>query len=537
MTTTAAPTPAAAAPPVPFANEPLLELRRPAARAALTRALAALDARLPLRAPVVIDGAEHPGLPLPSVDPCAPARVVAHAGRATADDATAAVAAARRAFPAWSDRTPGDRAGVLLRAAAHLRERRHELAALLLRETAKPWPEADADVCEAIDFLEYYARQALALAAPRELVHVTGERNTMTYTARGVAAVIAPWNFALAIPAGMVAAALVTGNTVVLKPAEQAPACAAALYDAFRAAGLPAGALHVLPGEDEPARALVVHPHVHTIAFTGSGAAGRDILRKAADVVPGQHHLKRVVCEMGGKNIVIVDADADVDEVVPALLHSAFAFAGQKCSAAARVLVHASRHDELAERLAGAVAALQVGEASTFGVDVPAVIDAESVERIARYAAMAHADGQVLAQAATPDGPAAAGGFYVRPLLAGGLTSDCPLLHEEVFGPILTIEPVASVDAACDIVDASPFALTGGLFSRNPQTVAHVAARTPVGSLYVNREITGARVGRHPFGGNRLSGGGTKAGGPDYLLAFVEGRVVVENTVRHGMVV
>jgi RHH-type proline utilization regulon transcriptional repressor/proline dehydrogenase/delta 1-pyrroline-5-carboxylate dehydrogenase len=531
-------TTAPAAPPLgPFANEPLLELRRPAARAALTQALADLDARLPLHAPVTIDGREHPGLPLASIDPSRPARVVAHAGRATATDADAAVAAARRAFGAWSAKTAAERAAVLVRAAAQLRDRRHELAALILRETAKPWPEADADVCEAIDFLEYYARHALALAEPRELVHIAGERNTMTYTARGVAAVIAPWNFALAIPAGMVAAALVTGNTVVLKPAEQAPACAAALYDAFRGAGLPDGVLNVLPGEDEPARALVIHPHVHTIAFTGSSAAGRDILRKAADVVPGQHHLKRVVCEMGGKNIVIVDADADVDEVVPALLHSAFAFAGQKCSAAARVLVHQDLHAELTERLAGAVAALQVGEASVFGVDVPPVIDAEATGRIARYAAMARTDGTVLAEAALPADAAATGGFYATPLLVAGLPADCPLLHEEVFGPILTLEPVASVDAACDIVDASPFALTGGLFSRNPRTVAHVAARTPVGSLYVNREITGARVGRHPFGGNRLSGGGTKAGGPDYLLAFVEGRVVVENTVRHGMVV
>lgn len=520
----------------PFVNEPLAELRRDAPRRALARALADLDARLPLRAPVSIDGVEHAGLPRASVDPARPARIVARAGDAGAQDADAAVAAARRAFPAWSARPAAERADVLLGAAAHLRRRRHELAALLLRETAKPWPEADADVCEAIDFLEYYARQALALAAPRELVHVAGERNVMTYAARGVTAVIAPWNFALAIPAGMVAAALVTGNTAVLKPAEQAPACAAALLDAFLAAGLPPGALPLLPGGDEPARALVAHPHVHTIAFTGSSAAGRDILRRAADVVPGQHHLKRVVCEMGGKNIVIVDGDADLDEVVPALVRSAFAFAGQKCSAAARVLVHADRYDELATRLAGAVAALQVGEASAFGVDVPALIDAEAVERVARYAAMARAHGTVLAEAVAPL-DAGTAGFYAPALLVSGLPADCPVLHEEIFGPLLSIEPVASVDAACDIVDGSPFALTGGLFSRSPRTVAHVAARTPVGSLYVNREITGARVGRHPFGGNRLSGGGTKAGGPDYLLAFVEGRVVVENTVRHGMVV
>jgi RHH-type proline utilization regulon transcriptional repressor/proline dehydrogenase/delta 1-pyrroline-5-carboxylate dehydrogenase len=522
----------------PFVNEPLLELRRPGPRAALTAALSALDARLPLQAPVVVDGVVRPGTPRASVDPAAPARVVAHAGDASTDDADAAVAAARAAFPSWCARTARERTDVLLAAAAQLRARRLELTALLLRETAKPWPEADADVCEAIDFLEYYARHALTLAEPRELVHVAGERNVMTYTGRGVAAVIAPWNFALAIPAGMVAAALVTGNTVVLKPAEQAPACAAALYDAFRAAGLPSGVLHVLPGGDEPAKALVAHPHVHTIAFTGSSAAGRDILRRAADVVPGQHHLKRVVCEMGGKNIVIVDSDADVDEVVPALLHSAFAFAGQKCSAAARVLVHQDIHDELVTRLAGAVATLQTGSPATFGVDVPPVIDPESVARVQRYVAMSQAEGAVLAQSTAPvNGTDGDGGFHVPATLVGGLPADCPILHEEIFGPVLSIEPVASIDVACDIVDASPFALTGGLFSRNPQTVAHVTARTPVGSLYVNREITGARVGRHPFGGNRLSGGGTKAGGPDYLEAFVQARVVVENTVRHGMVV
>lgn len=522
----------------PFAGEPFLELRRPAPRRALAQALADLDTQLPLRAPVVIDGEERGELTRTSVDPSRPNRIVARFGDASAADAGDAIAAARRAFPAWSARTAEDRAGVLLRTAAHLRARRPELTALILRETAKPWPEADADVCEAIDFLEYYARQAIDIAAPRELVHVAGERNVMTYTGRGVAAVIAPWNFALAIPTGMVAAALVTGNTVVLKPAEQAPACSAALLEAFRAAGLPAGALHVLPGGDEPAKALVVHPHVHTIAFTGSSVAGRDILRKAADVVPGQHHLKRVVCEMGGKNIVIVDGDADVDEVVPALLQSAFAFAGQKCSAAARVLAHEDVYEELRTRLAGAVAAMQVGEASAFGVDVPPVIDPDAVARVARYTAMARtAGGDVLARAELPDDAASSGGTYVAPVLVGGLPADCPVLHEEIFGPLLTIEPVASIDAACDLVDASPFALTGGLFSRNPQTIAHVAARTPVGSLYVNREITGARVGRHPFGGNRLSGGGTKAGGPDYLLAFVEGRVLVENTVRHGMVV
>lgn len=517
----------------PFANEPLFELRRPGPRAVLAQALADLDAHLPLKAPVVIGGVVRGGLSRTSTDPGAPDRVVARAGDASAQDAADAVAAARSALAGWAARTAQERAAVLTKAAAYLRGRRAELTALVLRETAKPWPEADADVCEAIDFLEYYARAAIELAEPRELVTVPGERSAMTYVPRGVTAVIAPWNFPLAIPAGMVAAALVTGNTAVLKPAGQAPACAAALHDAFAAAGLPAGALNVLPGGDAPAKALVAHPHVHTIAFTGSGAAGRDILRRAAEVVDGQHHLKRVVCEMGGKNIVIVDGDADVDEVVPALLRSAYAFAGQKCSAAARVLVHRDVYDALTERLAGAVGTLLVGAAEVPGVDVPPVIDAEAARRVARYAEIARRDGTVLAEAPVL---ADAGGHVVAPLLVADLPAGSPVLHEEIFGPLLAIEPVASVEAACDIVDASPFALTGGLFTRSPRTVSYVSLRTPVGSLYVNRDITGARVGRHPFGGNRLSGGGTKAGGPDYLPAFVEGRVVIENTVRHGMV-
>ena len=513
----------------PFANEPALELRRAPARDSLTAALRELDERLPLRVPVLIAGDEVAREEFTSTDPGTPSRVVAVASRATEDDAAAAVAAATEAFPAWRDRT--DRPEIMVRAAAALRERRLELAALAVRECAKPWGEADADICEAIDFLEYYARDAVDLAEGRSLVQVPGERNSMRYRARGVAAVIAPWNFPLAIPLGMTAAALVTGNTVVLKPAEQSPGCALALAEALHGAGVPPGALSLLPGFGDVGAALVRDPRVHVIAFTGSSAVGLEIVRTAAEVPEGQNHIKRVVAELGGKNCVIVDSDADLDEVVPAVVRSAFVYAGQKCSAAARVLAHESVADALTERLAGAVSVLQVGQAETFGTEVPPVIDEEARDRVLRYAALAERDGRVAAR--RDDVPAE--GWFCPPTLAADLRADSAVLSDEIFGPVLAVEAVPSVEAACDALDRSPFALTGGLFSRSPATVEYVTRRSPVGNLYVNRAITGAMVGRQPFGGNRRSGVGSKAGGPDYLLQFVEPRVVSENTMRHGI--
>ncbi len=438
----------------------------------------------------------------------------------------------------WRRRPAAERAAVLIRAAAWMRERRLEIAALEVRETAKPWREADGDVCEAIDFLEYYARAAVALEehpalGGPDLLQPPGERNELRWHPRGVVAVISPWNFPVAIPLGMVAAGLATGNAVVLKPAEQAPACSYMAVRALREAGVPASALALLPGEGPVGARLVGHPLVHTIAFTGSGPVGLEILRRAAEMAPGQRHLKRVVAEMGGKNCIIVDSDADLDDVVPALVKSAFNYAGQKCSAAARVLAHEAIHDALVERLAGAIEVLHVGQASDPAIDVPPVIEREAQERVAHYAAQAEATGTIAARAAdVPDR-----GWFATPTLATDLPEDSPVLQDEIFGPLLAVERVKSIEAACDRVDQSSYALTGGLFSRSPRTVDYVADRTPVGNLYVNREITGAMVGRQPFGGNRLSGTGTKAGGPGYLLQFVEPRVVTENTVRHGLVV
>jgi RHH-type proline utilization regulon transcriptional repressor/proline dehydrogenase/delta 1-pyrroline-5-carboxylate dehydrogenase len=515
----------------PFANEPVLELRRAAERKRLQAALAGLE--LPLHVPVWIGDEQRHGDELVSTDPSDPERVVALAARGTPAEAGAAVAAARAAFPAWAATAASERAAALLRSAAWMRERRAELAALAMRECAKPWPEADADVCEAIDFLEFYARGALELAEGAPLLQVPGERNELRYVPRGVCAVIAPWNFPLAIPMGMTAAALATGNTVVLKPAEQAPGCGLRVVEALRAGGVPAGAIALLPGEGDAGAALASDPDVATIAFTGSGPVGLELLRTAADVEPGARQLTRVVAEMGGKNCVIVDSDADLDEAIPAIIESAFAYAGQKCSAASRVLVHEAIHDAFVERLAGAVAGLQVGPADDFATDVPAVVEQEAQERVRRYVELAAQEGSIATEAHAIPGD----GWYCPPVVATGLPLDSAILRDEIFGPLLAVESVRSVDEACDRIDELPVALTGGLFSRNPRTVRRVVTRSPVGNLYVNRSTTGAMVGRQPFGGNRLSGTGTKAGGHDYLLYFVEPRVVTENTVRHGLVV
>jgi len=516
---------------VSFANEPTLELRRSDARDRLLAALAELDPRLPIEVPVMIGGDPVAAPSLRSIDPGDPERVVAVAGRGGAEHAEAAVDAAVVGLADWRARSGVERAGVLTGAAANLRERRLELAALEVRECAKPWPDADADVCEAIDFLEYYAAGAEALDHAPELAQAPGERNSMRYEPVGVAAVISPWNFPLAIPTGMTAAALAAGNAVVLKPAEQAPGCAHALVEALHGAGVPTAALGLLPGEGDAGAALVGDPRVGLIAFTGSGAVGLEIVRRAAETPAGQDHVKRVIAEMGGKNCVIVDSDADLDDAVPAIVESAFGYAGQKCSAASRVLVDESIAANLLERLTGAVDSLLVGAAESFATDVPPLIEAEAQRRVDGYRAAAADRGRLLsAPRELPER-----GWYCAPAIVTELPADSPVLREEIFGPLLSVEPVAGIEAALEIVDSLPFALTAGVFSRDPGTVATVSDAVAAGNLYVNRSTTGAMVARQPFGGNRLSGIGAQAGGPDYLRQFTRSRVVSENTMRHGL--
>ena len=517
--------------PTAFANEPILELRRSSVRSRLADALARVDRELPVAVPVLVGRDARAGDELASTDPGAPERVVAAATAATAADVDAAVAEAELGRSTWGATPATERAAALTVAAAWLRERRLEIAALAVRECAKPWPEADADVCEAIDFLEYYARLAVDLDRGRPLLQVPGERNELRYVPRGIVAVVSPWNFPLAIPCGMTSAALAAGNAVVLKPAEQSPGLAYQLVQALRAGGVPPSAIALLPGEGDVGAALVAHPGVHAIAFTGSLAVGREIVASAAQLRDGQRHFKQVVAELGGKNCVIVASDADLDEAVPAIVGSAFNYAGQKCSAASRVLVHEAIADQLLERLGGAVRTLIVGQAETLGTDVPPVIERDAQERVGRYEQAARAGGRIVAQAPPPEGS----GWFCPATVAADLPDGSPVLEEEIFGPLLAVQRVRDVEQACDVVDGLSYALTGGLFTRDPGVVRRVRQRSPVGNLYINRGITGAMVARQPFGGNRLSGTGLKAGGPDYLLQFVEQRAVSENTMRHGL--
>jgi RHH-type proline utilization regulon transcriptional repressor/proline dehydrogenase/delta 1-pyrroline-5-carboxylate dehydrogenase len=513
-----------------FHNEPVPDIRSAVHREERLAGLAWLDEQLPMRAPSLIGDEAHEGDAILSTDPADPERAVATAPRSGPAEVDAAVTMAQRGYRIWSAVPARERALVLSRAAAWMRGNRLTLAACCVREAGKPWAEADAEISEAIDFLEFYARGAVALDHGRPLFQAPGERNGMHYVPRGIVAVLSPFNLPLAMPAGLVGAALATGNSVVLKPAEQTPLCGSMLVQALRACGVPPEALGLVQGDGRAGAALVRDSRVATVAFTGSVPIGLDVLRAAADVVPGQRQLKRAIVEMGGKNCVIVDEGADVGGAVEAIVRSAFDYAGQKCSAASRLLVHDAVADALIERLADAVGALRVGPPEAFDTQVGPVIDQTAQERVAHYAEQAAAAGRVAAHRVPEHRPAR--GWYCPPIVVSELDPATPVLREEVFGPLLTVERVASIADACDRVDALPFALTGGLFTRNADTARHVFARTPVGNLYVNRATTGAMVGRQPFGGNRLSGSGSRAGGPDYLLHFVEPLVVTESIVQ-----
>jgi RHH-type proline utilization regulon transcriptional repressor/proline dehydrogenase/delta 1-pyrroline-5-carboxylate dehydrogenase len=412
-----------------------------------------------------------------------------------------------------------------------MRARRDELAALEVFEAGKPWREADADVCEAIDFCEYYGREALRLAAGGLVESPPGERNTLQYQPRGIGAVIAPWNFPLAIPTGMVVAGLVTGNAVLFKPAEQTPAVAFKLVEALQAGGVPDGVLAFLPGIGEEVGAyLVEHPDVSFVTFTGSKAVGLGIVEAAAVHRRGQRQVKRVVAEMGGKNGLIVDADADLDQAVPIVLSSAFGYAGQKCSACARLIVLDAVHDQLVERLVGAAQQLRMGHPREMGTELGPVIDADAHKRVRSFIEQAPAEGHVvLAREDVPET-----GYFVGPTIVLDVAPDSRLATEEIFGPVLAVMRAASFEEAISRANDTDYALTAGVVSRSPSHIRLATEELRAGNVYVNRSITGAVVGRQPFGGYGLSGVGSKAGGPDYLHQFVDPRAVSENTLRQG---
>jgi RHH-type proline utilization regulon transcriptional repressor/proline dehydrogenase/delta 1-pyrroline-5-carboxylate dehydrogenase len=470
------------------------------------------------------------------------------------------IARATKAFPAWRDFDPIARCGVLIEAARSMRARRDELSGVMIKESGKTWREADADACEAIDFCEYYARVAAPMFARERLGRFIGELDEQWHQARGVAAVIAPWNFPLAICTGMTVAALVTGNTVIVKPAEQTPGIARImadlLNDALRKAGAPEGVLQFAPGAGEVVGAsLVRDPRVALIAFTGSRDVGLDILNAAAPMsafgadraayeafVRGEHaQVKKVICEMGGKNAVIIDTSADLDEAVLGVRHSAFGFQGQKCSAASRVIVVDPAGSQgpaittFVRRFVEATKALTIGDPMLPGTDVGPVIDAESKAKIQKYIELGKRESRLELAMATPAGlEEKTGRHFVGPHVFSGVKPEHAIWRDEIFGPVIAVMHASSYDEALALANASPYKLTGGVFSRKPSHLEQAKREFRVGNLYLNRGITGALVARQPFGGFGMSGVGSKAGGRDYLLQFVEPRASSENTLRRG---
>jgi RHH-type proline utilization regulon transcriptional repressor/proline dehydrogenase/delta 1-pyrroline-5-carboxylate dehydrogenase len=516
-----------------FRNYPLADFSQEANRQAMQAALKTVAGQLGATYPLVINGERiRTAATIDSYNPSHRRQLVGRAACATAEHAEKALAAAVRAFPSWRDTPAEKRAECFFRAAKIMRERHWELAAWEVCECAKQWREADADVAETIDYCDYYAREMLRLARPQRR-DVPGEDNEYFYDPRGVAIIIAPWNFPMAILAGMTTAALVTGNTAIMKPAEQSPIIAAKLMDIFLEAGVPPGAVSYLPGKgEEIGPVLVNHKDTAIVAFTGSRAVGLLLNKQAAETPPGQDHVKRVITEMGGKNAIIIDDDADLDEAVAGVAASAFGYQGQKCSACSRAIVLESIHDQFLHRLIEATKSLKVGPAEDPSCFVGPVIDEEARQRILWYIEKAKSECR-LAYAGDVSSLVDEG-HYVGPHIFADVAPTSTLAQEEIFGPVLAVIRAKDLTHALQIAEGTPYALTGGLYSRSPENIARVRRSFRVGNLYINRKITGALVDRQPFGGFKLSGIGSKAGGPDYLLQFVNPRVITENTLRSG---
>ncbi len=463
-------------------------------------------------------------------NPSRPTQVLAKICLASTTEAEQAVQAAKTAWKTWKKVPPEQRAAKLEKLADLMVRDRFKLIAEQVLEVGKPWDQADGDIGEAIDFCRYYARDMKNLAQPQKMGRVPGESSLYQYQSRGVALVIAPWNFPLAILCGMAAAAVVTGNTVIMKPAEQSSIVAAGLMTLMKEVGFPPGVVNFLPGlGEEVGEHLVNHPDITTIAFTGSKNVGLHILNRASLVHKGQTHVKRCLIEMGGKNAIIVDNDADLDEAVDGVVYSAFGFAGQKCSACSRVIVLDEVYDKFVDRLIESTKSLIVAEAQDPQCYYGPVIDKEAHQRILKTIEEAKQNHKLLFSGTAP-----AEGYFVPPTIFEVKDSKADLAQEEVFGPVLAVLRAKDLDQAIEMANGTAYALTGGVFSRSPQNIEKVREEFECGNLYINRGITGAMVDRHPFGGFKMSGIGSKTGGPDYLKQFMEPKAVTENTMRRG---
>lgn len=517
-------------PPTPYPNAPDLDFAIATKRSQATEALKTVHAQLGQRYNPIINGAAvDTEATADSVNPSKPAELVGKLGLASQEQADAAIAAAKAAFPAWAATPAKERGAILRRAADLMEERRHELNAWMVYEVGKPLGQADPEVSEAIDFCRYYADEMERLDRGYAYDY-PGETNRYRYFPRGIAVVISPWNFPLAIATGMTVAALVTGNCAILKPAENSAVIAAKIAEILIEAGMPPGVFQYLPARGSTVGShLVNHPDVHMIAFTGSREVGCRIYAEAAHWRPGQRHLKRVIAEMGGKNAIIIDESADLDQAVQGVVYSAFGYSGQKCSACSRAIVVASVYDTFVHRLVEATRSLNVGEAVKPSTKVGPVIDANAQAKIKEYIEKGKAEATLALEMPTP-----ADGYFVGPTVFTNVKPDAVIAQEEIFGPVLAVIKANDFDDALRIANDTDYGLTGGLYSRTPSHIERVQNEFAVGNVYINRGITGAIVSRQPFGGFKMSGVGSKAGGPDYLLQFLEPRHVSENVQRQG---
>ena len=515
-----------------YENAPLVNFVYEQNQDRMREALAHVRTQLGQKYPLVINGERvWTEKTIASINPSSPDDVVGHVAEAGIPEAERAVKAARDAFEKWSRTSFETRCRLLERAADIMHRRRFELSALEVYEVGKAWAEADGDIREAIDFCRFYAHEMRVIGRPRLTQHVLGEESYQHYWPRGVALIIAPWNFPMAILCGMTTAALVTGNTVIMKPAEQSAVLGAMLMEIFEEAGVPPGVLNYLPGKGSIMGAhLVDHKDVDLIAFTGSREVGLRIWETAGKTREGQRELKRVICEMGGKNAVIIDADADLDEAIVDTIYSAFGYQGQKCSACSRLIILEEIYPRAMERLLNAAASLRVGNPEEPGITVGPVIDGKAYKNILEYIESGKNEARLAFQ--RDDVPEK--GFFIPPTIFTNVDPKAKIACEEIFGPVLSVIKARDLDEAFEIANGTEFALTAGFFSRSPANIERAKAEIVAGNVYINRSCTGAVVGRHPFGGFKMSGGGTKAGGADYLLQFVVPRVVTENITRHG---
>jgi 1-pyrroline-5-carboxylate dehydrogenase len=509
-----------------FRNEPLTDFTRPENRTAMEEALKKVKSELGQKYPVVVGGKRHfTNDTFNSINPGRTSEIVGTFSKGDKEMALQAVAVADEAFQSWRYVSPEERARYLLKAAAIIRRRKFEFSAVMVYEVSKTWIEADADVAETIDFLEFYAREMLRLGSPQPVTSYPGEENELYYIPLGVCAVIPPWNFPCAIMAGMTSAAIVSGNTVVLKPASTAPWIAWKFFEVMEEVSLPSGVLNFLPGSGGTIGDTIVdHPRTRLIAFTGSKEIGLRIQERAAKLNPGQIWIKRTILEMGGKDFILVDADADLDAAADGIVAAAFGFQGQKCSACSRAIIHADVYPEMVEKIATRTKALKVGHPEEWGMNMGAVIDKSAHESILAYIESGKNDGRCVAGG----NKGSSEGYYIEPTVIADIPPTAKIACEEIFGPVLAIIKCKDFDEGVKIANGTEYGLTGALYTRNRRNLERGRSELHCGNLYLNRKCTGALVGVQPFGGFNMSGTDSKAGGRDYLLLFTQAKSVSE---------